>query len=99
MGGPPMNCVLLRTWVGRPCHARTPMHSILLNNSYGKSAVRLTKVVRNGRVHELFEIEAAVKLEGAFEPAYRDGNNRDVVATDTIRNTVYVLAKQWTFTT
>ena len=68
--------------------------SALVHNSYGKSAVRLTKVVRNGAVHELFEIDAAVQLEGEFEPAYRDGDNRKVVATDTIKNTVYVLAKE-----
>jgi urate oxidase len=75
------------------------MDSLLTHNSYGKSGVRMTKVVRNGPVHELFEIDAAVKLEGDFEAAYRDGDNRNVVATDTIKNTVYVLAKQWTFNT
>ena len=73
------------------------MADVLVHNSYGKSAVRLTKVVRNGPVHELFEIDAAVQLEGDFEPAYRDGDNRSVVATDTIKNTVYVLAKEWRF--
>lgn len=66
----------------------------LTHNSYGKSAVRLTKVVRNGAVHELFEIEVAIQLEGDFEAAYRDGDNSNVVATDTIKNTVYVLAKE-----
>ncbi len=66
-------------------------------NSYGKSAVRLTKVVRNGARHELFEIDAAVTLEGDFESAYRDGDNRKVIATDSIRNTVYVLAKENSF--
>jgi urate oxidase len=73
------------------------MADVLVHNSYGKSAVRLTKVVRTGAVHELFEIDAAVQLEGDFEPAYRDGDNRNVVATDTIKNTVYVLAKEWRF--
>ncbi len=73
------------------------MPSNLTHNSYGKSAVRLTKVVRNGDVHELFEIDAAIQLEGDFEPAYRDGDNRNVVATDSIKNTVYVLAKENAF--
>ena len=36
------------------------MSATLVHNSYGKSAVRLTKVVRNGPVHKLFEIDAAV---------------------------------------
>lgn len=66
----------------------------LSQNSYGKSAVRLTKVVRRGAVHELFEIDAAVQLEGNFTAAYTAGDNRNVVATDTIKNTVYVLAKE-----
>jgi urate oxidase len=73
------------------------MSATLVHNSYGKSAVRLTKVVRNGSVHELFEISAAIQLEGDFEPAYRDGDNRNVIATDSIKNTVYVLAKENAF--
>ncbi|HEV7300996.1 MAG TPA: urate oxidase [Tepidisphaeraceae bacterium] len=67
-------------------------------NSYGKSRVRLTKVVRNGPVHELFEIDAAIQLQGDFGAAYTAGDNRDVVATDSIKNTVYVLAKEHAFT-
>jgi urate oxidase len=67
-------------------------------NSYGKSRVRLTKVVRRGPVHELFEIDADVQLQGAFERAYTHGDNRDVIATDSIKNTVYVLAKEHAFT-
>ena len=71
--------------------------STLSFNSYGKSAVRLTKVVRNGPVHELFEIDAAIQLAGDFEPAYTAGDNRNVIATDTMKNTVYVLAKENSF--
>jgi urate oxidase len=73
------------------------MPNVLTHNSYGKSAVRLTKVVRAGSVHHLFEIEAAIQLEGDFEPAYLAGDNRGVVATDSVKNTVYVLAKEHAF--
>jgi urate oxidase len=69
----------------------------LATNAYGKSGVRLTKVVRNGPVHDLFEIDAAVELQGDFDAAYAEGDNRKVVATDTIKNTVYVLAKENAF--
>jgi urate oxidase len=69
----------------------------LTHNAYGKSKVRLTKVVREGATHHLFEIDAAISLEGDFEPAYRDGDNRNVIATDTMKNTVYVLAKENAF--
>ena len=69
----------------------------LASNSYGKSAVRLTKVVRDGQRHTLFEIDAAIELEGDFTAAYTDGDNRNVIATDTIKNTVYVVAKENAF--
>jgi urate oxidase len=67
------------------------------HNSYGKSNVRLTKVVRNGARHELFEITANIQLEGDFSAAYTDGDNRNCVATDTMKNFVYVKAKEHSF--
>jgi urate oxidase len=73
------------------------MSTVLASDSYGKSGVRLTKVVRNGSRHELFEIDAAVELQGHFVSAYMEGDNRNVIATDTIKNTVYVLAKENAF--
>ena len=66
----------------------------LTYNSYGKSRVRLTKVIRNSARHTLFEIDAAVQLEGDFAAAYTSADNRKLVATDTIKNTVYVVAKE-----
>jgi urate oxidase len=69
----------------------------LTHNSYGKSDVRLTKVVRKGPRHELFEITANVQLEGDFAAAYTAGDNRSVVATDTMKNFVYVKAKERSF--
>jgi urate oxidase len=70
------------------------MPATLRHNAYGKSRVRLTKVVRDGGVHHLFEIDAAIQLEGDFAAAYQDGDNRMVIATDSVKNTVYVLAKE-----
>jgi urate oxidase len=67
------------------------------HNSYGKSDVRLTKVVRNGARHELFEMNASIQLEGDFESAYTTGDNRSCIATDSMKNTVYVLAKENAF--
>lgn len=62
--------------------------------SYGKSGVRLVKVERDGSCHELRDITVAVQVFGAFENAYREGDNRSVLPTDTMKNTVYVLARQ-----
>ena len=72
------------------------MHT-LRHNSYGKSDIRLTKVVRNDPRHELFEIAANIQLEGNFDAAYTEGDNRSCIATDSMKNTVYVLAKENAF--
>lgn len=71
----------------------------LANNRYGKHRVRVSKVRRprqappNEETHELVEFAVDVELAGDFEAAYTDGDNSQVVATDTCKNTVYVLAK------
>ena len=69
----------------------------LSHNSYGKSDVRLTKVVRKGARHELFEITANIQIDGDFAAAYTAGDNRNCVATDTMKNFVYVKAKEFSF--
>jgi urate oxidase len=68
------------------------MSVLLAHNSYGKSRVRLTKVERHADRHDLFEWSLDVQLTGDFAPAYTAGDNRQVVATDTIKNIVYALA-------
>ena len=35
-----------------------------------------------------------IQLEGAFDPVYIDGDNSGCLATDTMKNTVYALARQ-----
>ncbi len=66
----------------------------LTEHSYGKTKVRVTKVLRRARRHELFEVEADIHLDGDFERAYTHGDNAKVIATDSIKNAVYVLAKE-----
>jgi urate oxidase len=68
------------------------MSVVLAGNSYGKSKVRLTKVSRKPDRHELAEWDVAIQLQGDFAPAYIMGDNRQVIATDTMKNTVYALA-------
>jgi urate oxidase len=62
--------------------------------SYGKSGVRLVKVERNGARHEMKDLTVAIQVYGAFDAAYADGDNRSILPTDTMKNTVYVLAGQ-----
>ncbi len=68
--------------------------SHLVQHSYGKSRVRLTRVTRHGERHYLKELSIDILLEGDFADSYVHGDNTKVVATDTMKNTIYVLAKK-----
>ena len=61
-------------------------------NSYGKSAIRLVKIVRGETQHRVRDLTIAIALHGEFEASYRDGDNSAVIATDTMKNTCYALA-------
>ena len=62
-------------------------------SNYGKSEIRLVKVTRHPDRHDLWDLTVNVALEGDFEDAYVRGGNAGLLATDTMRNTVYALAK------
>jgi urate oxidase len=62
-------------------------------NCYGKGEVRLVKVARTPGRHELRDLTVHVALEGEFEAVHTVGDNAGLLATDTMRNTVYALAK------
>ena len=66
---------------------------VLSQNNYGKSEIRLVKVKRDADRHEVWDLDVAVALEGDFEAAHVHGDNSKLLATDTMRNTVYALAK------
>jgi urate oxidase len=59
---------------------------------YGKAEVRVLKKLKRDGLHIIKELEVQVLLAGDFESSYSSGDNRLVVATDTIKNTVNVLA-------
>jgi urate oxidase len=65
----------------------------ITRQSYGKSNVRLLKVVRgrNGAPDAVRDLCVSIALEGDFEATYLTGDNRNVVATDTMKNLVYVI--------
>ena len=66
----------------------------LIGQRYGKAQVRVLKILRDGPVHTIREIEVSALLAGDFETSYAAGDNSKVVPTDTIKNTVNVFAKQ-----
>ncbi|HXG26796.1 MAG TPA: urate oxidase [Candidatus Binatia bacterium] len=62
-------------------------------NRYGKSRIRLVTVRRGPDRHHLRDLTVAVALEGDFAAAHVRGDNTNVVATDTMKNTVYAFAR------
>lgn len=62
-------------------------------NRYGKSLVRVMKVSREGPRHSVRELSVNIGLEGEFTTAHTLGDNSGVLPTDTMKNTVYALAK------
>jgi urate oxidase len=65
----------------------------LAENRYGKSRVRLMKVTRGPKGNELREWTVRVLLTGDFDTAHYDGDNSKILPTDTMKNTVYSLAR------
>ena len=71
----------------------------MLTHTYGKSNVRISKVRRPRRAaptderHDFIECSVDIHLQGDFDAAYTQRDNRQVIATDTIRNTVYLVAQ------
>jgi len=68
-----------------------PLTTTLVKDSYGKSVVRLTKVMRESTPPKWKEISVESELIGEFAGCYYDGDNSKIVATDSQKNTVYVL--------
>jgi urate oxidase len=68
--------------------------AVIRSNAYGKTNIRLTYVDRKHRPHDVRELSLDILFEGEFASAYSEGNNANVLPTDTIKNTVYVLARQ-----
>lgn len=65
-------------------------------NGYGKAAVRLVKVTRVGQHHEISDLTVEVQLQGDFDAAHTSGDNAGVLPTDTMKNSVYILAREGT---
>lgn len=65
----------------------------LVGNRYGKSRIRVMKVTRGPGWNELRDWTVQVLLRGDFESAHREGDNSKLLPTDTMKNTVYSLAR------
>lgn len=61
---------------------------------YGKNHVKLLHVHRQGSHHTIREYEVDTHLKLRSQSDYLEGDNRGIIATDSQKNTVYVLAKK-----
>jgi urate oxidase len=66
----------------------------LVANRYGKSRVRVLKVLRDGATHRIKDLNVTAMLEGDLESSYTAGDNSNIVPTDTIKNTINVLSQK-----
>ena len=62
-------------------------------NRYGKSRVRLSRITRHGDRHEFQEWTVRVLLQGDFETSFTEADNSKILPTDTMKNTVYSIAR------
>ncbi|KAF4831177.1 Uricase [Colletotrichum tropicale] len=66
----------------------------LASARYGKDNVRVYKVERHGDSQTVTEMTVCCLLEGEIETSYTVADNSVVVATDSIKNTIYIKAKE-----
>jgi len=63
-------------------------------NNYGKQRVRLLRLSRQEGRHDIKELTLGIRFEGDFETAHTAGDNSKILPTDTMKNTVYALARK-----
>ena len=68
--------------------------ALLADNRYGKHKVRVVKVTREDGVHTVREWSVNVLIQGDYDDAFRTGSNSDILPTDTMKNTVYSIARR-----
>jgi len=66
----------------------------LKDYTYGKGRVRVMRVKRDTARHEVRELSTKVMLEGDFEDSFLSSDNSSVIATDTIKNIVNIVARE-----
>ncbi len=69
-------------------------NALLSSHRYGKSRVRLMRVIKHETHHDLHDWTVEVMLTGDFAEVFTEGDNSRILATDTMKNTVYFLARQ-----
>jgi urate oxidase len=66
----------------------------LIHHTYGKGRVRVMRVHRDGEYNEVRDLSVQTMLEGDFSASWTHGDNRSIIATDTIKNITYIVARE-----
>lgn len=66
---------------------------ILGGNQYGKAENRVVRIYRDTPRHEIHDINVSTCLRGDFTAAHLEGDQSDVLPTDTQKQTAYAYAK------
>jgi len=66
----------------------------IIHSEYGKGGVKILHVSKRGAVHSIRELEVESLLTLNNHKDYETGDNSSIIATDTQKNTIYILAKQ-----
>lgn len=64
------------------------------HQSYGKASVCLSYITRHADRHDFVQVAVEIALSGDFDAAYVAGDNSKVIPTDTMKNSVYGIARK-----
>jgi urate oxidase len=67
---------------------------VLGPNRYGKAESRVVRVVRDTERHEIRDLNVSTSLHGDFAAAHTDGDQSQVLPTDTQKNTAFAFARK-----
>ncbi|MBL0748783.1 factor-independent urate hydroxylase [Nocardioides baculatus] len=70
------------------------MGIVLGPNRYGKAENRVVRIVRDTERHEIRDLNVSTSLRGDFAAAHTDGDQSQVLPTDTQKNTAFAWAKK-----
>ncbi len=70
------------------------MSIVLGANQYGKAENRVVRIYRDTVRHEIRDLNVSTSLRGDFEAAHTDGDQADILPTDTQKNTAFAYAKE-----
>jgi len=65
---------------------------VLGAHQYGKAETRLVRIYRDTARHQIRDLNVSVSLRGDFAAAYLDGDQANVLPTDSQKNTAYAFA-------